>query len=531
MSATDVDVLVVGAGPTGLTAAIAARKWGLSVRVVDRSSARTEQSKALVLHARSMEVFDHLACIDRMLDAGRDFRVLNIIAKDGPVARIEFAKLRWGDALYPHWWTIEQTSTERCLEEHLASVGVTVERRSTVTAVREEGAVVTASIERDGAVETVRASWVIGCDGARSSVRQCVNVAMDGATSDAVFILADVEIESSLADAEGYNVLSEEGVLLLVPLESPGRIRVIAYRPDMKPGDEPVIDRETLQTLLDKRSPIAVRVKSVGWTSHFVARHALARAYRVGRVFLAGDAAHLHSPVGGQGLNTGIQDAYNLLWKLALVHRGEAGDALLDSYERERRTAAASMVGSVRTATTALTLRARPALRMRNRVARAVFSLASVRDRMGASVGMLKVRYAEGGMIAPCARGLRFDGANPGQRAPRCASVSSLREAFAANEAVVLVFDGEPEDEAKMNARMERSRAAVGTSARVLRVSASATGEGVVRDEEGVVRRAYGVANGAGLLCWVRPDRVIGLRASAEDVEAVRAYVARMRAS
>lgn len=528
MSGQRVDVLIVGAGPTGLTAAIAARQQGASVRIVDRARERSPWSKALVLHSRSMEVFDHLGCIDRILEAGRDFRVLNIIAKDGPVARVRFSELTWGDVPFPHWWTIEQSSTERCLEEHLQSLGVRVERGASVSEVREENGVVRAVIERDGAREEASASWLIGCDGARSEVRRCLGVEMDGTSSETVFILADVEVESALNDAEGYNVLSERGVLLLVPLEKPGRIRVIAHRPDLKPGDEPAINVESLQALMDERSPIAVRVKSVGWTSHFVARHALARRYRVGRVFLAGDAAHLHSPVGGQGLNTGIQDAYNLLWKIALVHRGRAGDALLESYEVERRAAADEMVRSVKLATRALTLRGRLAIGVRNRLARIALGRAAVRDRMGAAVGMLRVRYVEGAMIAAVReRALRFDGANPGQRAPQCASVAGLRELFREPGAMVLVFDGDA-DEQSARAAFERVREAVGDAARVVRVRAGSEGRDEpweLRDGDRRVHAAYGGREP--LLVWVRPDRVIGLRARATDLRSVREYIAR----
>ncbi|MFO0558992.1 MAG: FAD-dependent monooxygenase [Polyangiales bacterium] len=528
MSGELVDVLIVGAGPTGLTAAIAARQQGLSVRIVDRARERSPWSKALVLHSRSMEVFDHLGCIAPMLEAGRDFRVLNIIAKDGPVARVRFSELAWGDVAFPRWWTIEQSSTERCLEEHLERSGVRVERGASVSEVREQNGVVRAVIERDGEREEASASWLIGCDGARSDVRRCVGVEMDGTSSESVFVLADVEVESALNDAEGYNVLSEQGVLLLVPLEKPGRIRVIAHRPDLKPGDEPAIDGETLQALMDERSPIAVRVKSVGWTSRFVARHALARRYRVGRVFLAGDAAHLHSPVGGQGLNTGIQDAYNLLWKIALVHRGRAGDALLESYERERRSAAEEMVRSVKLATRALTVQGRGAIAVRNRVARFALGRNAVRDRMGAAVGMLRVRYAEGPMIAAVReRSLRCDGANPGQRAPQCASVAELREVFRGTESIVLVFDGDA-DEVSARASFERAREAVGDAARVVRVRAGRERRNEpweLCDGDRRVHEAYGAREP--LLVWVRPDRVIGLRARATDVRSVREYIAR----
>ncbi|MFO0630126.1 MAG: FAD-dependent monooxygenase [Polyangiales bacterium] len=171
----DVDVLIVGAGPTGLVAAIDARRHGLSVRIVDQGAQRNPHSKALVLHSRSLEVLDDLGCVEPVLQAGREFRALNIVADGRPLGRVEFRRLDWSDAPYPMWLSIPQSETERCLEDRLNALGVNVERQTALRALRETERGVEADLVRpDGAIEASRSAWLVGCDGARSDVRRAL---------------------------------------------------------------------------------------------------------------------------------------------------------------------------------------------------------------------------------------------------------------------------------------------------------------------------------------------------------------------
>lgn len=501
------DVLIVGAGPTGLVAAIDALRHGLSVRIVDQNERRSPHSKALVLHSRSLEVLDDLGCAAQVLEAGREFRALNIVAPASggltELGRIEFRALSWDDAPYPMWLTIAQSETERCLEERLEALGGRVERRTSLRSLKEVQTGVEAELLRaDGSVEVCRATWLVGCDGARSDVRRCLQVPLDGDSSGEVFMLADVALESPLTDGEGYNVLSPEGVLLIVPMKSPGQVRLIAHLPHVRPDEKPVIDLPMLQQLLDTRTGLSTRVSSLGWTSVFSPKHFIAASLRVGRVFLAGDAAHIHSPVGGQGLNTGIQDAYNLIWKLALVHRGLAPSALLDTYEAERHPVGSRMIDGVRRATRGLTLRRGLLQWVRNRVAALLLRFARVRNLMGAQLGMMLLRYAPN-LAATTSAGVR---------AAQQASTPALTQRLRGAHHTLLVFDGllQALTPAEVDALSREARACC-PAVQVLHVRKNATDEVLhLADPGGVIHRAFAAERP--LAVWIRPDKYVGFR-------------------
>jgi 2-polyprenyl-6-methoxyphenol hydroxylase-like FAD-dependent oxidoreductase len=522
---TDVDVLIIGAGPTGLVAAIDALRHGLSVRIVDQNAQRSPHSKALVLHSRSLEVLDDLGCVAPVLAAGRDFRALNILAGSRPVGRIEFRRLDWHDAPYPMWLTIPQSETERCLEDRLNALGVMVERQTALRALSQRQDGVDAELVRaDGSALTCRAAWLLGCDGARSDVRHALGVTLEGDTSGEVFVLADVAMESSLVDGEGYNVLAREGVLLIVPMQRPGLVRLIAHLPNVRPDDEPpVIDLPLLQRIVDTRTGLATKLSALGWTSSFSPKHFIARSMRVGRAFLAGDAAHIHSPVGGQGLNTGIQDAYNLMWKLALVHRGLAAPTLLDTYHEERHPVGARMIHGVRRATRSLTLREGLAQSLRNRLVGLLLRFARVRDRMGAQLGMLLLRYppslATAAQHAP-------GSPRPGERAAQQASTPALTQRLRGAHHTLLLFDGLDsaltDGEHQAAAALARSFAADAVEVVRVRRDAPANDEHLP-DPDGAIHRAF--AAHRPLAVWVRPDKYVGFRGNARSTAALRTYL------
>lgn len=392
-----VDVLVVGAGPTGLTAAAEARRHGLSVRIIERKPSRSTFSKALVVHARTLEVLETMGVADAVVAEGTRFAALNTHhgRRRRPV-RIDLLALPWGDTAYPYWLSIPQYATERILESHLASLGSDIEWQTTLDEVRDHGDHVEATIRHaDGGCESVRSRWLIGCDGARSRVREQVGLRLDRADGGATFVLADVKTTARLKEDEGYVFLHPEGLLLIVPMPEPHRWRVIAHVPTPPNGSPITIDAAYLDTMVRRRAGLEFGSHDVIWESQFNLSHGVVDHYRNGRVFLAGDAAHVHSPVGGQGLNSGIQDAYNLLWKLGDARHMAAGPAnsLLDSYEAERRPVASAMVQATARATGALTTRNPFIRRALRALAPHVVARPAVQARLGRGVGMLEIGY------------------------------------------------------------------------------------------------------------------------------------------
>lgn len=405
----DVDVLVVGAGPTGLTAACEAVRHGLTVRIVDRKPGRSAFSKALVAHARTLEIFETMGVADRILAEGTTFSALNVHTRLRSPVRVDLLGLPWGDTVYPFWLSVPQYATERVLETHLQEGGGRAEWGVELQEVHDGGSLVEAVLDHgEGRREVVRARWLIGCDGGRSRVRDAVGLRLDRSDAGATFVLADVRTTAELTEDEGHVFLAPEGLLLIVPMPEPHRWRIIAHVPQDREDTSVPVSEVFLDGLILRRSGIAFGSHDLTWTSQFRLSHGVADHYRRGRVFLAGDAAHVHSPVGGQGLNTGVQDAHNLLWKLAAARRTGAArsDALLDSYEAERRPVAHAMVRGTARATSWLTTRKGVPRALLGMVAPTVLARPSVQARFGRGVGMLDIAYRAGSRGPGAARGL-----------------------------------------------------------------------------------------------------------------------------
>lgn len=355
--------LVVGAGPVGLTMACELTRHGVPCRIIDQAEGPSLWSKAQVLHARSQEIFEDIGVAPEMLARGKHIRAFNIRTPEGKsLAHLEVAEQ---DTAFPHPLSLSQRETELILADHLAGLGGELERQVKLTGLTQDAEGVSCTLEHTGGrVEQVRARWVLGCDGAHSAVRKAVGLALSGETYEWRITQADVRVDWPFqhADDEIIAFLSPEGMLGAFPLPGEHRYRLVAFDTDSEPT------LETFQRLLDTRGPKGATVSDPRWMVQFTIHCRIVDHYRVGRVFLAGDAAHIHSPAGGQGLNTGVQDAYNLAWKLALVHRGVARPVLLDSYEAERRPVAAAVLRG----SDAATRGAGSVLRLKNPIAQAV---------------------------------------------------------------------------------------------------------------------------------------------------------------
>ena len=334
----DCDVLIVGAGPTGLALAAQLHAMGVTPRIIDRNPDRVHESRALAVQPRTLEVLDSIGLAGALLGRGHTASGARLHAgRRAPLLPLGGTSL--SDTAFPSLLFLSQAQTEELLIEHLAGRGVGVERGAELTSLQSAGDVVTCSLEHhDGTAERVRARYVAGCDGAHSAVRHLAGVPFDGAPYPQTFVLADVTVDGSLASDQVHVFVTGAGMLFFFPLGEPAPWRIIGLRP--RAGAAATNQPPSLadvQAVTDVFTGGGLRLCDPVWLSHFQVHHRQARHYRAGRVFLAGDAAHVHSPAGAQGMNTGIQDAWNLGWKLALLARGVADPALLDSYEAERR--------------------------------------------------------------------------------------------------------------------------------------------------------------------------------------------------
>jgi 2-polyprenyl-6-methoxyphenol hydroxylase-like FAD-dependent oxidoreductase len=328
--ATDTDVLIVGAGPVGLFLANECARRGLRWRLVESRSSQSQHSKALALLPRMLEIFDMAGIVAPFLEAANRVTWVAVVAHKRQLARISFTP---DDTPYPFVAMVPQDVTERLLADELRRKGGVIEYDTTFVSAVQHDDQVTATLDHDGKRTDLTAAFLVGCDGAHSAVRHLLNLSFEGAQYDDSFMLADVETNQALPANEMQLCPSEFGPLAIFPMSATRR-RVVATieRPE---GDAPSLD--LVRTLLAQRGPAGIEALSMRWSSYFRVHHRHVGSLRVGRMFIAGDAAHIHSPFGGQGMNTGLQDAWNLAWKLDLVVSGRGNEQLLDSYTAERR--------------------------------------------------------------------------------------------------------------------------------------------------------------------------------------------------
>jgi 2-polyprenyl-6-methoxyphenol hydroxylase-like FAD-dependent oxidoreductase len=333
-------VLIAGAGPTGLTLACELARRGVPFRIIEAAPGPQPGSRGKGIQPRTLEVFDDLGIVDRVIANGRLAMPIRSTGPDGQVRMSGTETLGdRPDIPYPASLITPEWRIEEALRLRLAEFGGAVEFGTTLSSFEQSDAGVTAVVLKDGAAETITAQWLVGCDGGHSVVRKQAGIAFDGETRDAVrMAIADVAVDGLDRDA-WHMWRHDEGLVTLCPLPSTD---LFQYQASIAPGQDPDLGVANLQAILQRRSGRTdIRLHDPEWTSLWRANIRIVDRYREGRVFLAGDAAHIHSPAGGQGMNTGIQDAHNLGWKLAAA---AASPALLDTYDAERRPIGAGVL-------------------------------------------------------------------------------------------------------------------------------------------------------------------------------------------
>ena len=333
-------VLIVGAGPTGLALAAQLHASDATVRLVDRQPDRARESRALAVQPRTLEVLQPLGLAQQLIERGNDAVKLQIRAGER-IIPISLFDAGFRDTAYPFLLFLSQAETETVIGEHLAARGVHVERGTELVAFATNDERVTCTVRhQDGIEEHVHARYLVGCDGARSTVRNGAQIPFTGRAYPQTFLLADLEVDGELERDTVHAYIAAAGMLFLFPLGRPASWRMLGMQPRTTANERdqhpPEPSLEDAQALADSFSGGRLRLRDPVWLSEFRVHLRQATHYRAGRVFLAGDAAHVHSPAGAQGMNTGIQDACNLGWKLALAIHGRADEQLLDSYHAER---------------------------------------------------------------------------------------------------------------------------------------------------------------------------------------------------
>jgi 2-polyprenyl-6-methoxyphenol hydroxylase-like FAD-dependent oxidoreductase len=494
-----VTVLIVGAGPTGLALACELARRSVSFRLIEAARGPQPGSRGKGIQPRTLEVFEDLGIVDHVIANGWMATPIRSTAPDGQVtlggAVPETLRDR-PDIPYPASLITPQWRTEEALRLRLAELGGVVEFGTVLGSFEQSSECVSAVVFTGGEAETITARWLVGCDGGHSIVRKQAGIALEGETREDVrMIIADLAVDGLDRDA-WHMWRHDEGLVSLCPLPSTNDFQ---YAAGIAPGQDPALSLANMQAILERRTGRTdIRLHEPHWSSLWRANIRLVDRYREGRVFLAGDAAHIHSPAGGQGMNTGIQDAYNLGWKLAWVAQG-ASPALLDSYEAERRPVAAGV------------------LALSNARLAQVLEHKGMPTHRDASTIQLDVGYR--GSTLACDDRDGTAGLRAGDRAPdatRLATVNGERRLFDlmhGGRFTLLSFAAVPASEV---ARFDLNMLRV--------VVERPTGPGEIADTEGHLTSAYGATDRT--LVLIRPDGYVALISDAGDVSKVWAYLA-----
>ena len=524
-STRDIDVLVVGAGPTGLTLATVLARAGVDCTIVDGKAGPVDETRALVVQAKTLELLDKLGLARLAVAEGKQLGAIALVSAGRRAGEIALFGAGGDDRTpFPFVLVYDQRQTERLLGRAIAEAGGRVDWGTELLSLAPGPTGSRATLRRpDGAVEAITARWVVGADGARSPVRHALELEFAGDTYEQSLFLADVDLAGALGADQATMELTADGFLAFFPFATPGRFRIFGTLPPTVAGDER-ITAEELQGVLDQHSRLRPTITEARWTSAYRTHHRMTERFRRGRVFLAGDAAHIHSPAGGQGMNTGIGDAYNLGWKLALVASGRARETLLDSYEAERMPFARAILNGSDRAFHLVATTSPVGQRVKLLALPALFRLASrlppLRRRLFWLVSQLWTSYR--GSPAVAGTEPRGGGPRAGDRAPFGHFTSggdagtSLFARLTGSEHHLLVFAGRrPATDGLREARLEIAALLARWSAPVRLHSIPAA--------ERRLHRIYGVD--LPTLILVRPDGHVGYRGSAADLAAFARYL------
>ena len=516
----DVDVLVVGAGPTGLMLANQLRRRGVHARIIDRHSGPAQQSRAMAVQARTLEIYSQLGIAERALALGRQGSGMNMWAQGRHQARVPLGDI--GQSLSPHPYVLMlgQDANEVLLGQRLRDFGLSVDWNTELVALEQHADRVDVTLRMpDGSHSRQAAAWIAGCDGGHSAVRRLNDIGFPGAPYEQVFYVADTEATGPMKQDELNVFLFRDGFHLFFPMHGRDRWRAIGILPKAMRHRDDLTFGEVVPAITSEVGT-GLSFVACDWFSTYRIHHRCAERFRKDRAFLLGDAAHVHSPAGGQGMNTGLQDAYNLAWKLALVIGGDADPALLDTYEAERQPVAKRLLRTTDRLFTMLVSDGWIAGMLRTRVIARVLAIAMKQSRVRTlafrTISQIGIRYRNSPLSRTVA-GPKADGPHAGDRFPWLQLAFEAggppRDLYSRLDDTgfhLLVF-GQPE--------------AGPEAARQLRTGAVAVDVTVVPADaanELILKRA-GIAQPSFFL--LRPDGHIGLAGDRLDIAAIRRYL------
>lgn len=527
------EVLIVGAGPTGLTAALELERHGIKARIIDKGAGTSIHSKAAGIHARTLEAFEDMGVSDDILAFGVKGKFVNFYSGERKLSHISFQKL---PSQFSYIYLLPQSYTEKILHEHLMQRGIQVEWDTELVNFSQENGTVKGTLRRkDGQEEELETEWMIGCDGAHSTIRKGLHLPFEGSPYEDQFLLADVDVHGDLAKDEVHIFFHPDGIVVFFPLGG-DHMRVVAnfsentFNPQ---HDEPTL--EEIQQLIDKRCKAGLTFQAPNWMAFFKIHHRKVNQMRIGRVFLVGDAAHIHSPAGGQGMNTGVQDAYNLAWKLALVVHGKAKDILLESYSAEREPVAQHVIDITHRMTTLVMIRNPVFQTLRNLFLSVAMKLPVMQRRMTGDLSQILIHYPHSPILAQDWNN-ETQPPKPGYRAEEChlknASTQKTERLFQiirGTKHTLLLFTGY-ENDAAVHERLseigDRVQREFGDLIQYCFVSVKPLPDGnhsVYLDEDSEVHRLYNADQEC--LYLIRPDGYIGYRNKPASYEQLKNYL------
>lgn len=516
------DVLITGAGPVGMTLASELQRRGIRFRIIDKSLYSAQTTKALGMQARTLELLEKSGIADKMLAQGRRVTNFTIHSNRQRLAQIDFAQ--FVDSPYPYILMIPQDKTEAVLNDHLLEQGITIERGIELINLTQSTDQVQITLRGvDGVEEQVSTRWLLACDGAHSTVRHLLDIKFEGEAFEESFVLADLSLDGSL-DTDGGSVYLHDGNAMAFFPMLDGQYRVfIAYKPPTNPDKE--ITLEEIQHMVDLCGPANVRVHNPTWWSRFHINQRKVRNYRKDHVFLLGDAAHIHSPVAAQGMNTGMQDAYDLAWKLALVLSEQAPVSLLDSYNAEREPVGKALLRFTRLFSRIVWSHNPLFTTSRDRIIPIAAPVKAVQRRITNSISQTNINYRHSPLVTGQSGEHRH--LRAGDRAPHApiqtsqdSSPRQLFELLHDTRHVLLLFsDGQPASEACIKETQDTMCRKYQQIITAYRIDHSDS-----NDPNSTLRQRYDV-RGAELML-IRPDGYIALRSATLAPDILENYLA-----